>query len=151
MNTLTKLILFLSMIFAAAVLSAESKPNFTGTWKLNLAKSDMGGAPVEALTVEVDHHDPVFKYTAKGSASGQAFEETESLTTDGKPGQDSKGATVTTRWEGESLVSEAIGGDGNVMYVTRLSMSEDGKTVKRVFERKSADDPQTRRETYDKQ
>jgi hypothetical protein len=151
MKTLSKpLLLCFAVLFATAVLSAQTKSNFNGTWLLNVEKSELGGAPITKMVVQVEHEDPVFRYTAKGTSGGQDFEETESLTTDGKPGRDAQGAAVKTHWEGATLVSEAIGGDGNPLYEARLTLSEDGKTVTRDFIRKSADDPQKRHEIYEK-
>jgi hypothetical protein len=149
MNTLTKLFLF--MLTCSAVLSAQTKPNFSGTWELNVGKSDLGGAPITKLVVQIEHADPVFKYTAKGIADGQDFEETETLTTDGKPGHDSRGAAVTTRWEGATLVSVATTDDGRPFYEARITLSADGKTAVRDFMRTSSDDPQKRHEIYEKQ
>ncbi len=143
--------LALLILAPAVILSAGTKPNFTGIWKLDVAKSDLGSAPIQALVVEVEHREPVFKYVAKGVAGGQQFEEQESLTTDGKPGQDSRGATVVTTWDGDALVTQASGGDGSPLYESRISISADGKTITRVFVTKRADDPQTRRELYEKQ
>ena len=152
MNILSKLVFFfLTLTFSAAVLSAQTKPNFGGTWELNLGKSDLGGAPISKLVVQIEHKDPVFKYTAKGVADGQDFEETETLTTDGKPGQDSRGDAVTTHWEGTTLVSEFTATDGKPLYEARITLSDDGKTTTRDFVRKSAEDPQRRHEIYEKQ
>jgi hypothetical protein len=91
------------------------------------------------------------KYTAKGVADGQDFEETETLSTDGKPGHDSRGAVVTTRWEGATLVSVATTDDGRPFYDARMTLSADGKTAVRDFVRTSPDDPQKRHEIYEKQ
>jgi hypothetical protein len=132
-------------------LSAQTKPDFTGLWKLNVSKSDLGGAPIAELVVQVDHKDPVFKYTAKGSAGGEAFEETETILTDGNPTQDSRGATVTAHWDGPTLVFESTGADGNALDASRLRLSTDRKTITRDYERKSADEPQKRHEIFEKQ
>ena len=153
MKTLTKLFLYfgLLLLFGSTVLSAQTKPDFTGAWKLNVEKSVLGGAPIARLMVQIDHKDPVFKYIAKGTAGGQDFEETESITTDNKPGRDAQGAVATAHWEGATLVSDAIGADGNPLYEVRFTLSEDGKIATRDFVRKSADDPQKRHEIYEKQ
>jgi hypothetical protein len=152
MKTSCKILVFAISTFATALLAAaQSKPNFSGTWQLNVAKSDLGGAAITKLVVDVEHKEPMFKYTAKGIADGQEFEETETLTTDGKPGTDSHGAAVRTHWDGTTLVSESTGPDGGVLYEARVTISEDGKTITRNFLRKSADDPQKRHEIYDKQ
>jgi hypothetical protein len=151
MNKPSRLLLPLFILASAIFVSAATKPNFSGTWKLNIAKSDLGGAPIEALVVEVEHKEPVFKYVVKGSANGQPFQEQELLTTDGKPGQDSHGATVTTKWEGDSLITQASSGDGSPLYESRISLAADRKTITRVFVLKTTDRSQTRRELYEKQ
>jgi hypothetical protein len=151
MKTFTKFLLFLALALSTALLSAQSKPNFTGTWVLNAAKSDMGGAPITKISVQIEHHDPVLKYTAKGTADGQDFEETETLSTDGKPGHDSRGATVTTHWEGATLVSVATTDDGTAQYEARITLAADGNSFTRDFLRTSADDRQKRHEIYEKQ
>ena len=139
------------LTLTATFLSAQPKPNFTGTWVLNVGKSDMSSAPVTKISVQIDHHDPILKYTAKGTADGQDFEETETLTTDGKPGHDSRGAVVVTHWEGNMLVSVATTEDGHPFYEVRLTLAADGKSCTRDFLRTSPDDPQKRHEIYDKQ
>jgi hypothetical protein len=151
MNNRIRLLLPLLILASTIFVSAATKPNFSGTWKLNVAKSDLGGAPIDALVVEVDHKEPIFKYVATGSANGQPFQEQELLTTDGKPGQDSHGATVTTKWDGDSLVTQAAGGDGGPLYESRISLAADRKTITRVFVLKTPEGSQTRRELYEKQ
>src|SRR5262252_621933 len=65
---------FLSVLLLSTLtLAAQSKPNLTGSWELNPEKSDLGGAPLSKLTVQVDHKDPVLKYTATGNAGGEDF------------------------------------------------------------------------------
>lgn len=149
MKNLAKLFLSLSLLFAAATLSAEAHPNFTGKWKLNAAKSEIGTAAVTALVVDVDHKDPVFTYTAKGIAGGQQFEQTETITTDGKVSRDSQGVNVRASWDGATLVAVGTADDGSMVYVARLSLSDDGKTITREITQK--DDPHLRHEIYEKQ
>ena len=151
MKTSSRTLAFATLIFAVVLVAAESKPNFSGTWQLNVGESNLDGAPLTNLLVVVEHKEPVFKYTAKGTADGQDFEETETITTDGKPGTDSHGGTVRSHWEGTMLVSESTGSDGSTLYEARLTISEDGKTITRDFVRKSPDDPQKRHEIYEKQ
>jgi hypothetical protein len=149
MNTLGRLFLLLVLVGGALTLSAQSHPNFTGTWKLNAEKSEMGSAGVTAMTVEVEHNEPVFKYTARGTAGGQDFEQTETFTTDDKPSKNAEGATVKAHWDGAALVAEATGYDGSMVYIARMMLSDDGKTITRVLTQ--ADDPKPRHEFYEKQ
>jgi hypothetical protein len=149
MKNAYKLSFLLTILFAAAMLFAEGHPNFTGKWKLNVQKSDTSSSGLTALTIDVDHKDPVFKYTVKGMAGGQQIEQSESFTTDGKPTQGSQGITVTASWDGPALVAVGTAGDGSMVFVSRLTLSEDGKTITRAFTQK--DDPQQHHEIYEKQ
>jgi hypothetical protein len=149
MNTFRGLFLGLSILVSSVALVAQNHPNFTGTWKLNVAKSEMGATQVTELTVEVDHQDPVLKYVARGKADGQPFEETESVTTDGKPSRDSHGVNVEANWDGPNLVIAGTADDKSMVYLVRLSLSKDGKTITRAFTYK--DDPEQRHEIYEKQ
>ncbi len=146
MNTSRKLFL-LPILFSTVALFAQTHPNFSGTWKLNVAKSDSRG--VTELVVDVDHQDPALKYVARGVASGERFEEMESLTTDGKASRDSHGINVKASWDGADLVIVGTADDNSMMYLARLSLSSDGKTITRVFTQH--EDPEPRHEIYEKQ
>jgi len=149
MQNKSKLFSLAALLLGAVALFASDHPNFSGKWRLNVDKSDMGPAGVTALVVDVNHKGPVFTYTARGSAGGQDFEQTETFTTDGKPSRDSQGANVTCHWEGATLVGEGTGDDGSVLYKLRLTLSDDGKSITRVF--MQGDDPKPRHEIYEKQ
>ena len=149
MKNTYRLFCLLTLLFAAAGLFAEDHPNFTGKWKLNIQKSDSAGSGLTELVIDVDHKDPVFKYTVKGSAGGQQFEESESFTTDGKPTRDSHGLLVSASWDGPSLVAVGTADDGSMVYLSKLTLSDDGKTITRVFTQR--DDSQQRHEIYEKQ
>ncbi len=131
-------------------LAAATKPNFSGDWELNVAKSDMGGAPITKVVVDIDHKDPVFKSTAKGTADGQDFEESETIATDGTPSQNARGATVKAHWDGDTLNFESTGADGQLLDDSRLKLSADGKSIIRDFENMSSGEPQKRHEIYEK-
>ena len=150
MNKLRKQFLALAILLYAVPLLAQNHPNLTGTWKLNVAKSDMGNAAVKELVVEVDHKDPVLKYVVHGEMlGGQRFEEKETVTTDGKASRDSHGLNVEVSWDGPALLVVGTADDKSMVYLARLTVSNDGKTMARVFTQK--DDPQQRHEIYDKQ
>jgi len=151
MRSLRILFVLAALAFGAVALMADTKPDFTGTWKLNVDKSDLGGAPITALVVTVDHKEPSFKFTAKGTAGGEDFEETESFTTDGKPNEDSHGGTVKCHWEDATLVIEGTAPDGNGGDSSRLTLSADGKTITRDAVQKSDEGEQKRHEVYEKQ
>lgn len=47
------------------------------------------------------------------------------------------------------MISEATADNGSALYVSRLSISDDGKTITRIL--RQGDDPQRQREIYEKQ
>ena len=147
---LRNLLLFSAAVVGAVALSASSVPDFSGTWKLNLEKSDLGGMPITALQVVIDHKEPAFKYTASGTFDGQDFEESEGFSTDGKPAQDSHGNTMKAHWEGPVLVSEVTAPDGSHVYTSRMTLSADGKSSTRDQVPGNDQEPK-RHEIYEKQ
>jgi hypothetical protein len=150
MRTARKLTTLSALVLCTLTLAAQSKPNLSGTWILNVDKSDLGGAPITKLTVQVDHKDPVLKYTATGNAGGEDFNESETLSTDGKATTDSRGAQVTAHWEGKTLIINSVGPDGRSTNSSRLVLSADGKTMTRDYESKGDEGPQKRHEIFEK-
>jgi hypothetical protein len=150
MKTSHKLASLFALALSTLTLAAQSKPNLTGTWELNTDNSDLGGAPISKLTVQVEHNNPVLKYTATGNAGGEDFSESETISTDGKPTKDSRGATVTAHWDGKALVIETTSPDGATSDSSRLVLSADAKTMSRDYDRKGAEGPQKRHEIYEK-
>jgi hypothetical protein len=119
-----------------------AKPNFTGEWKLNAAKSDFGPTPApERLSRKVEHADPDLKYIS--TQSGRQADITSEIryTTDGKEcvNETRMGPVKgTAQWEGDVLVikykthSPQV---GDIEGEDRWSLSADGKTttVKSIF------------------
>ncbi|HJT69583.1 MAG TPA: hypothetical protein VJ731_05260, partial [Terriglobales bacterium] len=143
----TRRLSLLPILFSTIALVAQAHPNFTGKWKLNVAKSDSRG--VTELVADVDHKDPVLKYVVQGVANGERFQESESITTDGNTSRDSHGVNVKASWDGADLVIAGTADDNSMVYLVRLSLSSDGKTITRVFTQK--EDPEPRHEIYEKQ
>jgi hypothetical protein len=120
---------------APAAAAKGARPNLTGTWKLNVSKSDFGIMPPPDSQVDViDHHDPVLmvKVSAEGSQGKQEY--TINSTTDGKEstnqmmGQPVKSTTV---WDGSNLVTNAKLSiqDNDISIKQIYLLSDDGKTL----------------------
>jgi hypothetical protein len=96
--------------FAMTFLAAPSQAatNFTGVWKLNLAKSDFGPAPQPDFMIRtIKHDDPALQIsTHQKGARGEATSELK-YTTDGKPAEN-KGSKGTAKWDGNKLVVDSI-------------------------------------------
>jgi hypothetical protein len=57
---------------------------------------------------------------------------------------------VKAHWESAVLVIESRGSDGQLLDKTRMTLSADGKTTIRDYQRLTSDDPQERHEVYEK-
>ena len=79
-------IAFLTLAALTATASAADKPNFSGDWKLNAAKSNMGPLPAPTSYIrKVTHAEPsiTIEDTQVGTALGDQHD-TRTYTTDGK-------------------------------------------------------------------
>ena len=129
----------LSTTFCLALLSmtclAQQKPDFSGTWKLNVAKSDFGNfpAPISRTDVIV-HKEP--SITANVSAEGAQgkFEYVANYSTDGKEttykARDRE-TKSTAKWDGNNLQVHSVFkiNDTEVTAVATWTLSSDGKTL----------------------
>ena len=100
-----------SIFLLGAVRQAQAAPNFSGEWKMNIAKSDFGSVPApEVLTRNIKHSDPQLGIaTHQKGARGEVNTELK-YTTDGKvctnqvQGGEAKGTAV---WQGDHLVIDS--------------------------------------------
>jgi hypothetical protein len=87
---------------------AQSQPNFSGTWKVNVAKSDYGVLPPpESRTDVIEHTGDTVKNSV--SAVGQQGKQDYTLTfkTDGSESVNKiadNQAKITAKWDGPVLV-----------------------------------------------
>ena len=98
------------LVISAISISAQQKPDFTGTWKLNVAKSDFGPIPgPDSRTDVITHKEPAFtdEVTADGAQGKQQY--TIKYTTDGKE---------VTNQIGPREVKSIVKWVGNTMVVT---------------------------------
>ncbi|GIU73247.1 MAG: hypothetical protein KatS3mg004_0334 [Bryobacteraceae bacterium] len=122
--------------FCVLGLAAAEKPNFSGVWKLNNAKSDFGPMPAgpEKFERTIDHNDPSLKMTTVQAFQGQERTNEMEYTIDGKEKtiETPMGPVkVTPVWKGDNLeitVSREIQGN-QIKSVETWSLSEDGKTL----------------------
>ena len=120
-------------LFAMTFLSAHAQAaaNFTGVWKLNLAKSDYGPIPhADAMTRTINHNDPSLQIsTYQKGANGEATTELK-YTTDGKP-VENKGSKGSVKWDGDKLVVDSVisRNGAEITLHDVWSLSADGKTM----------------------
>ena len=124
------------LLLLAVGASAQTRPNFSGEWKLNTSKSNFGQTPApSSLTQKIAHNDPDLKVqTAQTMAFGDINTDF-SFTTDGKECQNAMGndfhMTSTVKWEGDVLVFDSkMDFQGNALTGTdKWTLSPDGKTL----------------------
>jgi hypothetical protein len=119
----------------ASVMPSGSRPNFSGIWKLNTAKSDFGVMPgPDVRTDVIEHNDPNLKVSRKENGPDGAREYVLVMTTDGKEtinklaGTD---AALTATWEGAALVLnfKMKLQDQDIAVHQIATLSPDGKTL----------------------
>jgi hypothetical protein len=120
-----------AMTFLAA--GAQAATNFSGEWKLNLAKSDWGPiqqfAP-EFMTRTIKHADPSLNIsTHQKGAAGEVTSEVN-YTTDGKPAEN-KGSKGAAKFDGDKLVIDSVRDAQGTEIKSHevMSLSADGKTL----------------------
>jgi hypothetical protein len=132
------------VIAALAALPALAKPNFTGDWKLNVAKSNFGQMPApSSATYKIAHDEPMLKNSVKqsGEMGDMQFEST--VTTDGKESTNEMFGNPlksTAKWDGDALLVESKGNFGGNDFTLndKWTLSDDGKTLTVVRTIKSA-------------
>jgi hypothetical protein len=120
---------------AMTLLAAQSQAaaNFSGEWKLNLAKSDYGPVPQpEFMTRTIKHDDPSLQISShQKGAQGEVTSELK-YTTDGKPVENAKPPSKgSAKWDGDKLVVDSVrdfqGAD--LKFHEVWSLSADGKVM----------------------
>lgn len=131
--------LFAMCVLAAAVATtalAADKPNFSGDWKLNAAKSNLGAMPAPtSYTRKVTHAEPsiTIEDTQIGTPAGDQHD-TRTYTTDGKEisyqanGADVKSAAT---WDGDVLqIDSKTSVQGtDVVVKDKMTLGDGGKTL----------------------
>ncbi len=125
----------LSVTAFATSMFAQSKPNFSGTWKLNVAKSDFGPLPAPDSRVDVIvHNDPTIKDDVTQTGGQGDFVGTINYSTDGKEATNKMGpreVKSTLGWEGSRLVvnSKLMLNDAEITIKSVWTLTDDGKTL----------------------
>lgn len=133
--------LILAVLLAAAA-SAQTHPNFTGTWKQDDSRSTVRLGSKLKYTNKIDHQDPkLSKTTIADYGDREPTPYTLTYTTDGTPAKtsDREGDQITTtvKWEGSTLVFETGEKEkaGSLMTRETWTLSPDGTTLTKKIHR----------------
>jgi len=147
--------------FAVHTAVGQAKPNFAGTWKLNVEKSDPaggmggggggGGMAPGPLTITQTATELITEQTFGEQVRKATYyvDGRESTNPGGRCGE----AKSKVRWDGNALVIETTSmmGENAVTTKTVRTLSEDGKTMTTVTTRPGPNGETTRKTVFDKQ
>lgn len=142
---------------AAPAWAQDAKPNFTGTWILDVARSDNQSPAPESVVHVIDHKEPTIKITTRVKYQAGDSTDTLNLTTDGREISDTmhgmgtqRGRKLTAKWDDRRLLTSmkfdaqgptmeindswALSEDGRVLTLVRVGKTTQGEfTVKTVY------------------
>ncbi len=156
MKRATVFVIFIILAFSGAAF-ALGKPDFSGTWTLDMAKSDMGQARPSSMaakvTIVIKQTPAVLTTTRKaGEHSDTAIEKLDGTESINKSpgGQDIKS---TNRWEGSTLITKSVmsTGQGTVESTFVRTLSTDGKVMTIETTMKTPNGINKKRLIYNKQ
>lgn len=125
---------FLSLIFLGAIVCAQTRPNFSGTWKQNMEKSPTHSSWLKSYVNKIDQQETTLKVTTTtvGDRGERTFDRTYEIGKEQKS-QDREGDefTTTVKWEGNTLVFDIVEKEHDATLTTRevWTLSGDGKTL----------------------
>lgn len=132
----TRLFSLTLLTVAIGLIQAQAKTDFSGTWKLNVAKSEFGPIPPpESMIEKIAHQDPSIKASVAATGGPQGDMNYDvAYTTDGKEcvNHIGKGELKSIlKWDGDDLVVDSTGSFGGNEFTSkgRWSLSSDGKTM----------------------
>ena len=154
------------LAFATAPALAQAKPDFSGSWKLNVEKSDpMGGGggggggggmmrdAVTTITQTATELTVVTKFGENSRTATYKLDGSESV----NPGMRGGETKSKAKWDGATLVLEHVrnmsGPNGDMQMTSKevRSLSADGKTMTVVTTSQGPNGEMTRKMVYDKQ
>jgi hypothetical protein len=126
---------FTFLILVASLAFAADKPNFSGSWEMDVSKSDFGGSPPpDSFKRKIEHSEPSLILTDEQVSPLGTEKVVRTYTTDGKEtsyqwmGGDVKSAA---HWDGNAMVivGKVDLGGTELTVAGTLTLSADGKTL----------------------
>jgi hypothetical protein len=120
----------------AFAFAAQTRPDFSGVWRLNLAKSTLRGPAPKELLVSIEHREPLLSQVIL-SVADHGEEQQLTFTYDTRGGE----STIATpagdgqslaHWDGSELVIDSVLRTPNrtFHFSDHWSLSSDGQTLK---------------------
>lgn len=134
-QTLRSFIKISVLLVCVVVLDAQTKPNFSGTWKLNTLESDFGLLPAPASRTDViQHNDPSLKVVTEQVGAQGTQSDVADYVTDGSDCANRVGSRdVKSKvfWQGNDLLIASIVylDDSQVNSSSVWTLSNAGRTL----------------------
>jgi hypothetical protein len=145
---------------AAGLLGAQAKPNFSGTWVLDVSKSDWGQMPPpDSIVSVIEHKEPKVKVTTTQKGLGGEITNERQLTTDGQENMNKfrtqlgvQDVKSTTKWNGRTLTTSfTVEAQGTVSVTDNWDVSPDGKVLTVTRDLTTAQGPVKQKLVFNKQ
>ncbi len=119
------------MVGTSSAAKRKPKPDLTGTWKLNPAKSDFGFGPQPRSRIDtIEHKEPHLRISTHLLDENGESTTIRDMTTDGKVVSQAA-RHYKARWDDTMLVIEVRNNETNVKTTARLQLSRDRNTLTR--------------------
>jgi hypothetical protein len=130
-RTRAALMIAASFCFCSSIIAAQTKPDFSGVWKMNREKSKFEALEkVRDVVAKIEHKEPNFSESMTMTSSDEDQTVEAKYTTDGKETSVEfpfGPVKATAKWEGAALTVEW---KTEGFYVLRkYTLSADGKTL----------------------
>ena len=136
---MTRSLFLFSALAAASASLAVAKPNFSGEWTVDVAKSDFGDMPAPgSMVMQIDHADPkiAVKQFQSGGPLGELKADLSFMTDGGETKNNVRGSAMVSsgKWSGDSLkINTKMAWDGNaVSIVETWKLTSGGKNLEIV-------------------
>jgi hypothetical protein len=119
----------------ALVASAQSKPNFSGTWRLNLNASDYrapSAARPDKMTLTIQQKGDHFKYRLDREQNGKKGGYDVDVSVGRAPYESDEAGVVSIEWKGEALIVNILYNPGQERQsdlVETWTLSADGQRL----------------------
>lgn len=128
-------------VFLISPVFGQQKPNFTGTWKLDLQLTRFNQVePPKSLILEIEHKEPQIRINTKTETKAGAETSSIEVATDSQPRQSSVEGHATTalahwdQWSGQRLVWTITREtpEGTIEVTRRAKLGDKGKIMTTV-------------------
>jgi hypothetical protein len=134
-NSTFRLFSLAILTLVLGLLPAQAKSDFSGTWKIDAAKSDFGPMPPpDSIVEKIVHEDPSLKvnFVQTGGTGDMTYDLV--YTTDGKECVNHPGGNEfksTLKWEGDDLIADTTGSFDGTDFTAkdRWTLSDGGKSL----------------------